>query len=131
MELFQVLAETVDVCEGLGPIVGFVKGVLTIIQIGIPIILIIMGSIDLGRAVLSSDDKEIKGATSRLIKRAIAAVAVFFVSTIVSLLMGLFSNTGDELMADEANNWSVCWKHYSAPNCPVQKDGSVNLDACK
>ena len=60
LDLFQTMACNAD----LLPIVKFVKnGVFPLIQIGIPILLIIMGSIDLGRAVLSSDDKEIKGAT--------------------------------------------------------------------
>ena len=108
MDLFQILAT--DNCNGIGPIVAFVKnGIFPIIQIGIPIILIVMGSIDLGRAVLSSDDKEIKAATGKLIKRAIAAVAVFFVATIVSLLMGMFgtANTGIE----GTGNWSDCWNN--------------------
>ena len=77
---------------------------------GIPIILIVMGSIDLGRAVLSSDDKEIKAATSRLIKRAIAAVAVFFVATIVTLLMGLFTSNSKSKPTDtNTTNWKDCW----------------------
>ena len=77
MSLFQIME---DNCNGLGPIIALIKyGVMPIIQIGIPIILVVMGSIDLGKAVLSSDDKEIKAATGRLIKRVIAAIAVFFV----------------------------------------------------
>ena len=44
--------------ENLAPIVRFVKSIFTIIQFLIPIGLIIMGSVDLGKAVLSSDDKE-------------------------------------------------------------------------
>lgn len=100
------LVQIMDACEGLLPVVQFIKkGIFPIIQIGIPILLIVMGSIDLGKAVMSSDDKEIKGATSKLIKRAIAAVAVFFVVTIVSLLMGMFSKT--EL--GKQNAWSKCW----------------------
>lgn len=94
--------------DDMVPIFQFIRfGVYPIIQIGIPIILIVMGSIDLGKAVLSSDDKEIKGATGKLIKRAIAAVAVFFVTTIVSLLLGMFSktNVGDS----ESTSWKDCW----------------------
>ena len=91
LDLIQIL----QCPEDLIPIFSFIKkGVYPIIQIGIPILLIIMGSIDLGKAVMSSDDKEIKGATGKLIKRAIAAVAVFFVSTIVSLLMGMLNTSG-------------------------------------
>lgn len=106
------LVQILSCPEDLQPIFRFIRyGIYPIIQIGIPIILIIMGSIDLGKAVLSSDDKEIKGATSRLIKRAIAAVAVFFVSTIVSLLMGMFSsaNTGVETSTEGSGSWTDCW----------------------
>lgn len=116
MDLVQLLT-----CpEDLQPIFRFIKnGVFPIIQIGIPILLIIMGSIDLGKAVLSSDDKEIKGATGRLIKRAIAAVAVFFVSTIVSLLMGMLGgsngsvngamDTGANVDVGQEYTWKDCW----------------------
>ncbi len=104
MNLIQILA-----CdENLLPVIQFIRrGIFPIIQIGIPIILIVMGTIDLGKAVLSSDDKEIKGATGKLIKRAIAAVAVFFVTTIVTLLMGLFSKT---TVQGDTTSWQDCWE---------------------
>ena len=107
MDFLQILAG--DRCNGLLPVVRFVrKGIFPIIQIGVPIILIVMGAIDLGKAVLSSDDKEIKGATSKLIKRCIAAVAVFFVVTIVTLLMNLF--TSADTGVEGTTSWSACWK---------------------
>jgi hypothetical protein len=103
------LVQIMDACNGLLPIVQFIrKGLFPIIQIGIPILLIVMGTIDLGKAVMSSDDKEIKGATGKLIKRAIAAVAVFFVATIVSLLMGMFGKT--DIEGEDTTSWSACWK---------------------
>lgn len=108
MDFVQLLTCPAD----LVPVFKFLKfGIYPIIQIGIPIILIVMGSIDLGKAVLSSDDKEIKGATGKLIKRAIAAVAVFFVSTIVSLLMGMFSTSGanDGGNVSGTEDWKDCW----------------------
>ncbi len=101
-----------DACNGLLPIVQFVrKGIFPLIQIGIPIVLILMGSIDLGKAVMSSDDKEIKGATSKLIKRVIYAVAIFFVVTIVTLVMNLFANvSGDEHGGTgDTTGWGACW----------------------
>lgn len=77
-----------------------------IIQIGIPILLIVMGTIDFGKAVSSSDDKNIKEAGNKFLKRCIAAVAVFFVVTIVNLLMGMFSKTSYGKQAD----WQKCWE---------------------
>jgi len=105
LDLVQIL----DCPEDLRPIILFIKAILQIVQIGIPIILIVMGSIDLGKAVLSSDDKEIKGATGKLVKRAIAAVAVFFVATIVSLLMGLFTSSGADESVEGTQSWKDCW----------------------
>lgn len=102
--LFQIM----DNCGGAGPIVAFIKnGVYPVIQIGVPILLILMGTIDLGKAVMSNDDKEIKGATGKLIKRAIAAVAVFFVFTIVSVVMGWLGKTGSSDVKE--SNWRACW----------------------
>lgn len=100
-----------DSCAGLGPIVRLIKlGVFPVIQIGIPIILIIMGSIDLGKAVLSSDDKEIKASTGRLIKRVVAAIAVFFIVTIVTLVINwATSYTEDNQNGNDIASWSSCW----------------------
>lgn len=93
-----------DYCGELGPIINLLKSVLAIIQWGIPILLIIMGSIDLGKAVLASDDKEIKGATGKLMKRAIAAVAVFFIPMIVNLIIGM---VGDAKVNE--GGFVTCW----------------------
>lgn len=93
-------------CSDIAPVIKFVKSIFTLIQWLIPIGLIIMGSIDLGKAVLSSDDKEIKQATSKLVKRAIAAVAVFFIVLLVQLVMGLVSDS-----QNGKNNIMECWKN--------------------
>lgn len=114
LDLFQIAVGQIDtgVCAGLGPIVRFVKdGIMPIIQFGIPILLILFGSIDLGKAVMSQDDKEIKGATSKLIKRAIAAAVVFFIPFIVNLVMTLIGTAGSD--AVEGNqDWVACWNTY-------------------
>lgn len=97
-----------DACNGLLPIVKVIRnGVLPIFQIGIPILLILFGSIDLGKAVISSDDKAIKESTSKLIKRCVAAIAIFFVVTIVTLITNLIAdNAGSEY---GASSWADCW----------------------
>ena len=88
-------------CEnGIGPLVGFIKSALTLVQIFIPIALIIWGTIDLGKAVIASDEKAIKSNQQILVKRAISALLVFLVATIVSVLMGFVGN----------KDWQNCWK---------------------
>ena len=70
--------------------------ILNIIQILIPIALILFGTIDLGKAVISSDEKEIKAAQSKLIKRCIYAAAVFFVVLLVTVLMNIVASSGEK-----------------------------------
>lgn len=94
----------VDACTELQPVIKFLKAILSIIQWGVPILLIVMGSIDLGKAVMASDDKEIKGATSKLIKRAIAAIAIFFIPLLVNLLIGMVADSGAK-----EGNFINCW----------------------
>ncbi len=76
-------------CESVNNVIDFLMALLDGIHIFIPIILILMGSIDLTKSVLSSDEKMMKMATSSFIKRCLAAVIVFFVPVIVELLFSL------------------------------------------
>ena len=112
LDLFQIGVNNEvinDGCGGLRPIVAIIKnGVFPIVQIGIPILLIVFGTIDLGKAVISSDDKEVKGAQSRLIKRCIYAVAIFFITTLVSIIMSLVGRGADQSEAN-THNWADCW----------------------
>lgn len=108
LDLFNIMA---DGCEGLKPIIAILKIVLNIVQIAIPILLILFGTLDLGKAVISNDEKEIKGAISKLIKRALMALAVFFVVFFVKLVfswIGRASTAGDNDNIQEYNWWS-CW----------------------
>ena len=64
---------------------------IKIIQIGVPILLIIWGMLDLGKAVMAQKEEEIKKGQNTFIKRLVAAVIVFFIITIVKLVVNLFS----------------------------------------
>lgn len=68
--------------------------VVTLIKIFVPIVLVIFGMIDLAKAVMSNDEKEMKGAQTKLIKRVIYAVLVFLIISIVQLVFGVLSSTG-------------------------------------
>lgn len=75
-------ADTANIWHLLGMVV-------TIIKIVIPLLLIILGMVDLGKAVISSDEKAINKAVGSLLKRFIAAVVVFFIPTIVNAIFGI------------------------------------------
>lgn len=66
--------------------------VVTIIKIGVPILLVIFGMLDLGKAVMSNDEKEMKGAQTKLIKRVLYAVLIFFVIAIVQWVFSVLDS---------------------------------------
>ena len=100
-------------CKDLGPLINLIKhGIIPLIQIGIPIILIILGMFDLGKAVMASKEDEIKNAQKMLIKRCIYAVAIFFVVLIVTLVFNLLSSTNDSNITSSSASWSNCWGQY-------------------
>lgn len=96
-------------CTGLMPVVKFVKnGVMPLFQIGIPIVLIVLGTIDLGKAVVAGKDEDIKKNQNMLVKRAISAVAIFFVVTLVSFVFGMFGSSGSEAEGT-SGDFMQCW----------------------
>ena len=99
-------------CAELDPLVRIIKhGLFPIVQIGIPILLIVFATIDLGKAVMANKDDKIKEAQSMLIKRAIYAAAIFFVVTLVTIVMNLVAKSEDDNIENGATtSWQKCWK---------------------
>lgn len=77
---------TVTVPDALATLVSTIY---TLIKVAIPLILILMGMLDLGKAVISQKEDEIKKNQGIFVKRLIAAAIVFFVLAIVQLLVNV------------------------------------------
>lgn len=93
---------------GMDVIVGFIKnGVMPLIQFAVPIVIIILGSIDLFKAVIASKEDEIKAAQKLLIKRVVYGVAIFFIVAIVQLVFNTLASNGSGAYD---NTWVECWK---------------------
>lgn len=68
---------------------------VNLLKIVTPIILIIVGIIELVKAVASTNEDSMKKAQSKLIKKVIAAVMVFFVITIVQFITLKVADSSD------------------------------------
>ena len=110
MDLMVIGKTATEICndQDMVKIFEVVNSIFTIIQIVVPILLIIMGSIDLMKAVMAGKEDEIKKGQSTFIKRAIAAVIVFFIPLIVSVVLGLLpagtADDGSKIM------YKHCWE---------------------
>lgn len=78
-------------CEGLlgTAVLDDIKEVLSYVRIIVPILVIVLGIVDFSKVVLGGDEKEMSKAISNLVKRLIAAVAVFFAPIIIMMVIDL------------------------------------------
>lgn len=90
----SVMALNITGCEANLPgviidakIPNTVHTIIVVIKIAVPIVLVILGMLDLFKGITSSKEDEIKKAQGTFVKRLIAAALVFFVIAIVQLLI--------------------------------------------
>lgn len=98
-----------NVCKELGPILGIVNFIVNLIMIGVPIALIIYGMIDLGKAVISSKEDEVKKATKLFFKRFLYAVGVFAVVWIVQTVFSIVAKSTGNTINPDQGSWLQCW----------------------
>lgn len=113
MDLVQVL--DLAWCEHTGSMAqvqDLISTIITIIQIAIPILLIIFGMLDLGKAVVASKEDDIKKGQQMFIKRLISAALVFFVIFIVKILVSVLTpdKATDGVQTDETI--MTCVDHF-------------------
>lgn len=96
--MLEILGKACDIGEGRDAIltmIYYVKLVLRILQIAVPIGLILFGTIDMAKAVIAGEEKKMKEAQKPFIKRIVSAVIVFLIPYIVSVVVGLVTSNGD------------------------------------
>jgi len=100
---FMIEPVYADECNGLLTQGAYqiLQDILNVIRIAVPILLIVLGSVDMGTAVVSDDKDSMKKAGSKLVKRCIAAVAIFFIPLIVNLLVGIFEDSKGITIVDD------------------------------
>lgn len=97
-------------------IIPYVTSIIVlVIQIAIPVLLVIFGMLDLGKAVIAQKEDDIKKGQGTFLKRLLAAIIVFFVVFVVKMVIGFVSNDDSTI--------SGCL------NCFIT--GDVANDSCK
>ena len=115
-------------CEDSASIWQLLGHVVNIVKIVIPIIIILLAILDLGKAVMAGKEDDIKSAQKLLIKRLIYGVIIFFVVTIVQTIFNLIGqNIYDPDSPDaDADVCMICVSDPSDPECPANDDSETN-----
>ena len=95
-------------CKKMSPILKVLGFGITVIKIVIPIILIVYGMLDMGKAVTAGKDEEIKKSALTFGRRAIAAILVFFVPSIVGWILLLVNDSIKSANGNEVGTTDYC-----------------------
>ena len=96
-------------CNDLGFILRIAGYIFNILQWVIPIILILFITIDFAKAMLANDEKKMKEATSKAVKRLIYAVILFLIPTLVKFTFRALDNN---TRISGTTNWIGCFNEY-------------------
>ncbi len=108
-----------DICnKDFMTVYGLIGMLLKILKIGVPIIIIGLGTFDLYQAVVSSENDALKKKSIRLIWRIVAGIIIFFLP---SLILFLFDAVG--LDHSEA---SCAYNCILDNNCKSTTNGNLN-----
>lgn len=110
-----------DACTDSGflSIIYFVKQMIKIVFLILPIILIVMISVDFFKNVIAKGSDDMKKNTNVAIKRIVYCVFAFFIPTIVNVVM----NSIYILMSDNETkeNNLLCWKNANVDSIQMYK----------
>ena len=90
-------------------IVKLIRAIVTFITVLVPIILIVVGTFDLLKAVTASKEDEIKAAQKLLIKRVIYSILIFLIVPILNLVFGIFKSNVSSSDSGYTDDWYTCW----------------------
>ncbi len=107
-----LIGDITTFCRETFEILQLVGWALTVFKVVIPLIIIALGLIDLGKAAVSSKPEEIKKSATSLAWRVAGGIIIFFIPTIVMVVFGFVGkfdeNTGQ-------TDYDVCKTCITSP----------------
>jgi hypothetical protein len=79
---------------------SLIRTIVFVIKVFIPIILIIYGMLDMGKAVIAGDEKVMKENQGKLIKRILYAALIFFIISIVQVVIRFVAGSDSTSIMD-------------------------------
>ena len=111
----QVCDEIRQMCCDLKPFLVTIKILITIVQFSVPLLLIVLGTIDMFKVVATGDEKVATETKKTFISRLVYATIIFIVPFLVELIFDLVSDLQlqDDLNLTKPTSWVNCWASMS------------------
>ena len=112
--------------DGVKNVLSLVYSIVDIIRYVVPIILIIMTSLDISKKVIDPNEKE---GQQKIMRRLIAAVILFLLPILIKLVMNILGLETDEIVVDNTpTKTSSPVTSIKISNCPSSSRMFHNLD---
>ena len=98
------------------------KLAVTIVQVAVPVILVIVGSIDLFKGITAQKEDEMKKARQIFLKRLIVAVIIFFTVAITKLVVSLVADNTSK------GNITECIDCFLSGSCKNQRQKGLKTE---
>ncbi len=128
--MINILASCCNDNTFLG-IIFIIKQIIKIMFIVIPIILIVLIAIDLFKNVIASNDEEQKKNIKIVVKRIVYCIAMFFVPTIINLVMDEVYEIVDD---NNKEGFVECWTNATEENvkaCNEEAEAKAKMRKAK
>ena len=102
----------------LQQILKMVINVLNIIDFLVPIILIILCTIDLFKIIISKKEDDVKKLRNGIIMKIIYAIIIYLMPFIVSFILGAFDKI---LPMEYDSSWKDCWNYVKKNDVSFEK----------
>ena len=103
--------------DGVKNVLSLVYSVVDVIRYIVPIVLIIMTSIDISKKVIDPNEKE---GQQKILRRALAAIIIFLIPILIKLVMGILGLETEEVVVDNTpTKTSTTISSLKITNCPT------------
>lgn len=109
------------------------RNLINYIQILVPVIIILIGMIELVRAIMAGDEKKMDEVKPSLVKKVIAGVMIFLVIAIVKFAFGLIPEETNEvfdcvsIFLVESKNENYCPSRTNGDEYSTEEDGGGSV----
>lgn len=106
-----------DMCKDAGFILGLIVQIVKIIRWAVPILLILLITFDLFKVVSGGnvDEKAKKDAFDKIIKRALYAVIIFLIPSILNIILleiEPLTKDSNGTVTTTSTSYLGCWNYY-------------------
>ena len=101
--------DMMQMCCNMKPFLNILRIVIRLLQFSVPLILLVLGTVDMIKAVSSNDEKTAKNSLDTFIKRLMYGVLVFLAPFLVRLVLNIINDNILKNSEVDSMNWLRCW----------------------